>query len=160
MPTCAVAALLPKFDRAVARFNELDALREKPRRGGHTAAQLERKINAAWFRLRGLETRATEMLATSDGGITLQTIMAIADADTLHAWSAHELEANVAYRRLQRALASIVLSRDLAVLHPETVRFYTGSFDRGPYRFMRENTARRSKGTSRQTRGASSARRR
>lgn len=143
--TCRVATLLAKFDRAVARFNELDALREKPRRGGLTAAQLKRKIDAAWFSIRRLETKATDLLATSEPGVTLQAVLAIAEADTVHSWALHELEENIAYRRLQRALCSIVLSRDLTVLDPETVRFYVGSPDRGPFKYLRDNTAKAGK---------------
>lgn len=147
--TCAVAALLPKFDRAIARWSELDALREKRGNGGLTTSQLKRKTDAAWFSIRRLETKATDLLATSEAGVTLQAVLAIAEADTVHAWALHEMEENIAYRRLQRALCSIVLSRDLSVLAPETVRFYTGSFHRGPFQFLKDNTAKAAKPTRR-----------
>lgn len=147
--TCRVAPLLPKLDQAVARFNELDAMSEKRGRGGLTWPQLRRRQNTAWRRLRQLEADAMLTEAKSEPGVTLQLVLALPEAVSLHAWAIHDPMSLAVSSRLRGALRSVLLTRDLSVLDPETVQFYCGRLDR----------RHRSKVVDRRARGAQSRKR-
>lgn len=153
--TCRVAALLPKIDRAVARFNELDAMSEKRGRGGLTWPQLRRRQTAAWRRLRQLEADAMLTEAQSELGVTLQLVLALPEAVSLHCWTIHDPMSMAVSSRLRGALRSALLTRDLSVLDPETVQFYCGRLDRRPQAKVLEKRAKRTRGvSSRETRRA------
>lgn len=153
--TCRVAALLPKIDRAVARFNELDAMSEKRSRGGLTWPQLRRRQSAAWRRLRQLEADAMLTEAHSEPGATLQLVLALPEAVSLHAWTIHDPMSLAVSSRLRCALRSVLLTRDLTVLDPETVQFYCGRLDRRPRAKAVDRRVKRAPGVSpRETRRA------
>lgn len=124
---CRVATLLPKFDRAVARWSELDDLGAAPGYGGLDPKKLRRRQNESWRHLRHLEAQAMLETATSEEGRTLQIVLAIPEAYALRCWAHEDVGALAAYSRMNGVLKSLVAPRDLTVLRPETVDFYIGT---------------------------------
>lgn len=124
---CRVAALLPKFDRAVARWSELDELGALPGHGGLDHKKLRRRQNESWRHLRHLEAQAMLEQATSEEGRTLQIVLAVPEAYALRCWAHEDMGALAAHSRLNGVLKSLIAPRDLSILQPATTDFYIGT---------------------------------